>query len=116
MSNALDFRRIADDVKRCILNFVEPGFGPLKRVNKWWLAFEQSDRRIQAAEAAVKERKSDMKGESNVTKKIAQRLPYVVSAKLVQWTHDEMRMPLDEIVCATAARMGYLGVLRSLRA
>ena len=101
------------DIQRYILEFTDPGFAPLKRVNKMFKAFEEKPARIHAVAAIIQKRKKSMYNIPAI--RTAQRLPYVTSTNLIQWAHNEMQLPLDELVCSAAAHRGHIDVLQALR-
>ena len=111
-SFSLNGKPMPVDIQRYILEFTDPGFAPLKRVNKMFKAFEEKPARIHAVAAIIQERKS-MK--YNPLIRTAQRLSYVTSTNLIQWAHNEMQLPLDELVCSAAAHGGHIDVLQELR-
>ena len=79
---------------RYCLDFTTPGFAPLKRVNKMFKAFEERVERVGAVAAVVKEHKKMFKCDI-YSHRIAQRLSYLTSVTLMEWTHREMKMPMD---------------------
>ena len=113
-SFSLNGKPMPVDIQRYILEFTDPGFAPLKRVNKMFKAFEEKPARIHAVAAIIQERKKmyTYRGHSIRT---VQRLPYVTSTNLIQWAHNEMQLPLDELVCSAAAYGGHVDVLLALR-
>ena len=108
------WRSLPHEMHRCCLDFTTPGFAPLKRVNKMFKAFEESVERVSAVAAVLKERKKILFISHG--HQIAQRLPYVTSATLVEWTHREMQMPMDKLVSIAAAYGGHIEVLQWARA
>ena len=111
-SFSLNGKPMPVDIQRYILEFTDPGFAPLKRVNKMFKAFEEKPARIHAVAAIIQERKKSM---SIPLIRTVQRLPYVTSTNLIQWAHNEMQLPLDELVCSAAAHGGHIDVLQALR-
>ena len=85
------------------LDFTTPGFGPLKRVNKMFKAFEERNERLDAVATMMKDHKRIFKYDSRAHR-IAQRLPYATSVTPVEWTHCEMQMLIDDLVSIAAQR------------
>ena len=112
---------------RSILEFTDPGFEPLKRVNKMFKTFEERRERLDAVAAEVEKRKEtyntlvdlitfneiDSRGRRRIPRD--QCFPYVTLVTLVQWMCTELCMPMSVIVCDAAAYGGYLDVLQWLR-
>ncbi len=109
-----EWRSLPHEMHRCCLEFTTPGFAPLRRVNKMFKAFEERAERVSAVAAVVKRRKKIFDARSR-EHQIAQRLPYVTSVTLVEWTHREMQMPIDNRVSAAMAGGGHLDVLQWAR-
>ena len=89
-----EWRDLPYEMHRCCLDFTTPGFAPLRRVNKMFKAFEERVERVSAVAAVVKERDKIFEYDS-YSHQIAQRLSYLTSVTLTEWTHREMKMPMD---------------------
>ncbi len=109
-----EWQHLPHEMHRCCLDFTTPGFAPLRRVNKMFKAFEKRAERVNAVAAVAKERKKIFRFISH-GHQIAQRLPYVTSTTLVEWTHREMQMPMDKLVSIAAAYGGHIEVLQWAR-
>ena len=109
MSDNVDFESLPYEMHRTILDFMDPGFEPLKRVNKMFYEFERMPHRMEAVAEEVKKRREIFS--SNELKMV----PYVSSVNLLQWALDELEMPRG-LVCRAIAYSGHLDVLQWARA
>ena len=101
---------------RTFLDFTDPGFEPLKRVNKMFYEFEKMPHRIEAVAEEVKKRKEEFKySYYKDTRNTLKMVPYMTSVSLLQWALDELEMP-KRIVCRAIAYSGHLDVLKWARA
>ena len=112
MSDNTKFERLPYEMHRTILKFMDPGFEPLKRVNKLFYEFERMSHRVEAVVEKVKKRRKEFGGYYNKDKRNTHKMvPYVTSVSLLQWTLDEMEMP-KRLVCCAIAYSGHLDVLK----
>ena len=101
------------ELQRMILEFTEPGFEPLKRVNKMFEAFEKTQKRKDAVAAQITQRNKEFLDKKDRT--VKKLLLYVTSINLLNWAFVELEIPKD-LVCAATAISGHLNVLKWARA
>ena len=128
MSDYVPIERLPYEMHRTILDFTDPGFEPLKRVNKIFYQFEKMPHRTGAVAEIVKKRREEFdEGEgddedeefddenNNNERNMHKMVPYVTSVNLLQWAVDELEMPRG-LVCRAIAYSGHLDVLQWARA
>ena len=96
------------ELQRMILEFTEPGFEPLKRVNKMFEAFEKTQKRQDVVAAQITQQNKEFLYKRDRT--IDKLLLYVTSINLLNWAFSELGIPRD-LVCAATARGGHLECL-----
>ena len=116
MSDNVKFERLPYEMHRTILEFTDPGFEPLKRVNKMFYEFERMPHRMDAVSEEVKKRRKELSDDYyEDTRNMLKMVPYVTSVNLLQWALDELEMPRG-LVCHAIACSGHLDVLQWARA
>ena len=101
------------ELQRMIYEFTDPGFEPLKRVNKMFEAFEKTQKRKDAVAAQITQRNKEFLDKKDRT--VNKLLLYVTSINLLNWAFGELEIPKD-LVCAATAISGHLNVLKWARA
>ena len=115
MSGNVEFVGLPYEMHRTILDFTDPGFEPLKRVNKLFHEFERMPHRMEAVTEKVKKIRTEVEADYNEDKRnVLKMVPYVTSVNLLQWALDELEMP-RRLVCRAIAYSGHLDVLKWAR-
>ena len=104
------------ELQRMILEFTDPGFEPLKRVNKLFQAFEKTQKRQDAMKEQITKRNEEFWYGDKKDREVDKLLPYVISINLLDWALGELEIPKDHLVCAATATGGHLDVLKWARA
>ena len=116
MSDFSKFVGLPYEMHRTIHDFTDPGFEPLKRVNKMFYDFERLPHRVEAVAGEAKKRREKFGGNLNKDKRNELKMvPYVTSVNLLQWALDELEMP-KRLLCSVIADNGHLDVLKWARA
>ena len=116
MSHTGKFESLPYEMHRTILEFTDPGFEPLKRVNKMFYEFERMPHRMDTVAEEVEKRWKKSPGRfQKVRRDVLKMVPYMTSVNLLQWALDELEMP-KELVCRAIACSGHLDVLQWARA
>ncbi len=68
MSDNVEFMGLPYEMHRTILEFTDPGFEPLKRVNKMFYEFEKMPHRMDAVVEVAKKRWEEFCGNYNFIK------------------------------------------------
>ena len=116
MSDNVEFECLPYEMHHTILDFTDPGFEPLKRVNKMFYEFEKMPHRIEAVAEEVKKRRKEFDYDYNKdNRSVLKMVPYVTSVSLLLWALSELEMP-KRLLCRAIAYSGHLGMLQWARA